>query len=217
MSDPDRASARRAGALGTVGGGLTAASGLLVVAVLQPTTDVPDDRWSYPWSSTALVPVSVAYAVLHLLVLVGLVGFLRTGVAGEGRSTRAGAALALTGLVLFTAAELASIPVRAQQLDDTGAVVVGSLFGAATVLTAVGMIVLGMDTLRARSWHGWRRTVPLATGIWLLVVAALAVTPALAAGVAVYGLLAAALGIAVVTEPGPSPVPARSGPATVQV
>jgi hypothetical protein len=203
MQVPDRGALRRAGVIGTVGGALTAGFGLLVVAVVRPASDVPDDRWSAPWSSTALVPVSIVYAALHLLVLVGVLGVARSGVAGTGRATRTGTAVATAGLVAFAVAELASIPVRDRRLDDTGAVVVGTLFGVATVLTAVGMLVLGVATVRAHRWHGWRRAVPLATGVWLLVLSVLAMTPALAAGVTVYGLLAAALGVALVTRPGP--------------
>ena len=40
--------------------------------------------WSYPWSSAALVPVSLVYAVFHVLVSVGLLGFARSGAAGDG-------------------------------------------------------------------------------------------------------------------------------------
>jgi hypothetical protein len=44
---------------------------------------------------------------------------------------------------------------------------------------------------------------PLATGLWLTVLIALAVAPALSAGVGIYGLFVAALGFAVVTDTDP--------------
>ena len=104
-----------------MGGALTAISGLVVAGIIQPASDVSDDMWSFPWSSDALVPVSVLYAVFHALVLVGLLGFARSGVSGEGRSGRVDTSVAMIGTVLLLVAELASIPVAGQRLDDTGA------------------------------------------------------------------------------------------------
>ena len=49
---------------GLVGAAATAFSGIVVQAAIQPATNVPDDRWSYPWSSAALVPVSLVYIAL---------------------------------------------------------------------------------------------------------------------------------------------------------
>ena len=79
---------------------------------IQPATTVPDDRWSYPWSSAALVPVSLLYTALHVLVFLGLLGFARSGVTGTGRGARLGPALALAGTAVLGAGELASIPIR---------------------------------------------------------------------------------------------------------
>ena len=79
--------------------------------------------------------------------------------------------------------------------------VVGTVFGVATALSAVGFLIAGVASVRAGRWTGWRRVTPLATGVWLTALIALAVTPALSAGVGIYGLLIAALGVAVVTDP----------------
>src|SRR3954464_15091903 len=85
------------GVAGIVGGGLTAVSAAAVAGVVQPASEVPVEMWSYPWSSGALVPVSVAYAVRHLLVAVGLLGFARSGAAGAGRVARLGPLVAVAG------------------------------------------------------------------------------------------------------------------------
>jgi hypothetical protein len=203
---------RRAGILGVLGGALTTLSGVLVQGVVLPASDVSDEMWSYPWESGAFVTVSAVYAVLHALVFVGILGYARSGVAGTGRGARAGTTIALAGTAVLLVAELLSIPVADQRLDDTGPGLVGACFGLGTALSAVGFIVAGVATVRAARWDGWRRFVPLATGVWLAILVGLAMTAALAFGVGLYGLLIAALGVALVTQPTPS-APRQPSPA----
>jgi hypothetical protein len=201
---------RRFGLVGAVGGALTAISGLVVQGIIQPASNVSHEMWSYPWSSGALVPVSLLYAVFHALVFVGILGFASSGVAGPGRGARIGTTVVLAGTVVLFAAELLSIPVADQRLDDTGAGLVGAGFGLGTLLSAVGFIVAGIATARAARWNGWRRFVPLATGIWLAAMVFLTVTSALAITVAIYGILLTALGVALRTQPTPASPRAHS-------
>lgn len=210
MTVPDVSKLRRAGLLGLIGGMLSAISGLVVQGVVQPATDVPDDRWSYPWSSTALVPVSLVFAVFHLLVFAGILGFARSGVAGPGRAAKFGSVIALVGTVVLFVAELLSIPIADQKVDDTGPGLVGACFGLGSLLSAIGFIMAGIATVRAARWVGWRRFVPLASGLWLMALVFLAATPALAIGVTLYGFLVAALGAALLTQPTPSGADPRS-------
>jgi hypothetical protein len=210
MGIPQTTSVRQLGLLGAIGGALTAISGIVVQGVVQPASDVSDEMWSYPWSSDALVPVSLVYAVFHALVFAGILGFARSGAAGPGRGARIGTALALAGTAVLFAAELLSIPIADQRLDDTGPSLVGATFGAGTALSAAGLVVAGIATVRAARWSGWRRFVPLATGIWLAAMIALVATPALAIAVGIYGALLTALGVAVRTQPAPSAPQPRS-------
>jgi len=210
MRIPEPSSIRRAGLLGAVGGALTVISGVVVQGIVQPASDVSDEMWSYPWSSDALVPVSLGYAAFHVLVFVGFLGFARSGVAGPGRSAHVGTVVALTGTAVLFAAEVLSIPIAEQRMDDTGAGLVGACFGLGSLLSAIGFIVAGIATVRAGRWDGWRRFVPLATGIWLAALIGLAVTPALALGVTLYGLFIVALGVALWTQPTPSTPRPRS-------
>jgi uncharacterized membrane protein YphA (DoxX/SURF4 family) len=69
---------------------------------------------------------------------------------------------------------------------------------------ALGFIVAGIATVRARRWDGWRRYVPHATGISFAALIGLAVTPALAIAVALYGICLTAFGVALWTQPTPS-------------
>lgn len=209
MDHSEQQSIRIAGLVGAVGGVLSLVTGAYVQGVVAPASDVSVDMWSYPWSSSALVPVSLVYAVMHGLVLVGILGFSRSGVAGAGRGARVGTMLALVGTAVFVLAELLSIPVAGQRMDDTGASLVGATFGLGSLLSGIGFVLAGIATVRARHWDGWRRFVPLATGLWLAALVGLAMTPVLPVAVAVYGVFIAALGLALWTRPAPSPARPR--------
>jgi hypothetical protein len=210
MNVPEPTTIRRAGLLGAAGGALTVIAGLVVQGIVQPASDVSDELWSYPWSSGALVPVSLVYAVFHALIFIGILGYARSGVAGPGRGARVGTVIALIGTAVLAVAELLSIPIADQRMDDTGAGLVGACFGLGSLLSAIGFIVAGVATVRAARWDGWRRFVPLATGIWLAALVVLATTPALAVGVTLYGVFISALGVALWTQPTPSTPRPRS-------
>ena len=203
-------SIRRAGLLGAIGGALTVISGAIIQGIVQPASDVSNEMWSYPWTSDAYVPVSLVLAALYALVFIGVLGFARSGVAGPGRGARVGTVVALTGTAVFFAAQLLSITVADQRVDLNGAGLVAACFALGGVLSAIGFIVAGIATVRARRWDGWRRYVPLATGIWLVALNILVVTPTLATATAVYGLLLTALGVALWTQPTPSTPRPRS-------
>lgn len=214
MTEANTQSLRRAAMVGIVGAAATAIGGLLVQGIVQPATAVPDERWSYPWSSNALVPVSILWACLHVLVFIGVLGFARSRVAGPSRGARVGVVLALTGTVLLFIGELASIPVRDEHVHDSGAEMVGAVFGVAILLTAGGFLAAGIATLRARLWQGWRRYTPLIVGIWTTALLVLDMTKALPTAVAIYGLCLLALGIALYVQP--TPDPAETPPLIVQ-
>lgn len=213
MSTSTIESIRRAAAAGIAGAVLTVASAMIVQVAVQPSTTVTDTRWSYPWSSGALVPVSLVYAALHGLVIVGLLGFFRSGLGGPSRMARAGLAAAVAGTALLLVGELASIAIRSDRTDDAGAVIVGSVFGAAVALTAIGFLLAGWATMRAGLWEDWRRFTPLATGLWTVVLVGVSFTKALPTGVGIYGLCLLVMFVALYTRPVPSAVPA---PASTQ-
>lgn len=204
MANANIDSLRRAAIIGSIGATATAIGGLVVQVFIQPSTTVSDQRWSYPWSSSALVPISILWASLHVLVFIGVLGFARSRLAGESRGARLGLRLALAGTALLFVGELASIAVRDQQIHDTGAEIVGAIFAIAIVLSAVGFLASGVATMRARLWHGWRRVTPLGVGIWTTALIGLNMTKGLPTAVAVYGLCVLALSVALYTQPIPS-------------
>ncbi len=201
MSTETRSSLRKAAVALIAGALITAVGGAVVQLIVQPSTTVSDDMWSYPWSSDALIAVSLLWALAHLLVAAGLVGLRRSGLAGLSRGAGVGLALAVGGSALLFVAELASLPFRHQQVDDTGPAIVGALFGIATLVSALGLLLAGRATLAAGRWGGWRRLTPVLAGISALILVGLGATEALPAGVAIYGLGLLALGIALYSHP----------------
>jgi PAS domain S-box-containing protein len=124
----------------------------------------------------------------------------------EQRLASSGVALAFAGTAVLLVGELASIPIRNAEIDDTSAGLVGAIFGLASIVSTVGFLVLGRATLRAGVWHDWRRLTPLATGIWLTVLTllSLAVPKVLHGGVGLYGVCLLAMATALYTYPAPS-------------
>ena len=207
--------ALRTAAWALIAGALVQAVGGVVGQVVLASTDVSDELFRYPWTSDAFVVTSVVWAVAFGFAVAGLAGLRASGVAGPTRAARNGLTAALVGTALFVVAELASIPVREQQASDGGAGLVGALFGLATVLTGAGLTVAGVAAVRARRWEGWRRFTPLAYGVWMLVMLGVVWTKAGPSGIAVFGILQLALGVALLTRPTPlasAPTGARPAP-----
>jgi hypothetical protein len=204
LADLHAAGVHRAAVTGIVGAAATLVAGVFVALVVQPRSDVPEDRFSFPWSAAALVPVSVLFAVLHVLVLMGIVGLVSSGLAGTSRPAWVGGWLAVGGTGVLAVAEIASIAVRQQLMDDTGAGLVGALFGLGTVSSMLGFLVLGATTLRSGRWPGWSRFAPLATGLALIALMGLMMTPALAVGVGMYGVLLLGVFLGLARRTGPT-------------
>jgi hypothetical protein len=198
----------RRAAIGFMGAAAaTAVAGAVLQFGLQPATELSDDMWRYPWSSSgAFVAFSLFSALLHGLVIVGLVAFGRSGAAGRSRAASTGVGLAVAGTALLLVGELASIPIRNAEIDDTGAEIVGAIFGLGGTLSTVGFLLVGRATLRAGVWRDWGRFTPLAVGIWLtaLTLLTLAVPKALHGGVGLYGVCLLAMATALYTHPAPS-------------
>lgn len=186
-------SVRRAAAVGITGALITAVGGAVVQLVVQPSTTVSDEMWSYPWSSDALVPVSLLWAVAHVLVAVGILGLQRSAVTGPTRAGRGGLWVALVGTGLLFVGELGSVAISDARVEDTSAMIIGTFFGVGTLLSAVGFLLAGTATLSAATWRGWRRYAALITGLWTTVLLGLSFTKALPAGVGIYGLCLLAL------------------------
>ncbi|BAL87645.1 hypothetical protein AMIS_24250 [Actinoplanes missouriensis 431] len=194
---------RQAAVCAVAGGALTAVAGIVVQAVVVPNSTVSEQLWSYPWPSDQFTLVSILYAIFHVLVCVGMAGFARSGLAGDGRVARIGAWMAFGGTVVLFAAELASIPVGDQLIEERGPSAVGAMFGVGTVVAAIGFLLAGVTTLRAGRWQGWRRFTPLVAGLTLVAITGSVGTDVMSASIAAYGIGALGLGLAMLTQPDP--------------
>jgi heme/copper-type cytochrome/quinol oxidase subunit 1 len=179
--------------------GTVFADGAFLTAAYRGASPVSDDRLSYPWTGATALTTSVVWGTAQLLLTLGLVAFARSD-AITGRAGRRGAWVAVAGSALYVLAHAVSIPFHDADLSDGGAIVALTLFGVGTLLTAVGMVVAGLDVRRTAAWRGWHRLVPLALGIWMVVMMPLQFTPLLVVAVAVYAALAIAFGVAMVEE-----------------
>jgi hypothetical protein len=191
-----RQSLRRAGGACVVGATVLAVSGVLT-QVVAASTDVSPQAWSYPWSTQASMWVSLVWGVAQSLLVAGVVGLRRSGAAGSTRTASVGLWLAMAGTVLIVVGHLGSIPTASQNLDDTGAQLVGGVFALGTVVSAVGLVLAGTAVARTRRWHGWRRFMTLAAGVWTVALLGLQLTVALPLAVAVYAMCFAGIGAAV--------------------
>lgn len=147
---------------------------------------------SAPDRSAAFYAAEIAWLVVHALVLVGILGLLRSGVTGSLQWGRVGLQLAAFARVLFFAFEIAAIVRGTDEL---------AVFPVAVIGTGLGMLIGGSAIVRAGCLRGWRKFAPLAVGAYPF----LAIVPVFAATgsrppdllVAGWGLTLIAVGLAV--------------------
>ena len=199
--DATTRSVRQWAMVGIVGGFATLVGGVTMQAAVVPRTSVDPELWTYPWEGGAFVVVTILYAVFHAMVFGGLWGFRLSGLAGPGRGARTGHALALTGTTLLAVAEGLSLLWVGQRMDAAGPTVTAAVFGLGTLLSAAGFVTLGITTLRAGQWAGWRRRTPLVLGVWTTLLLLAVATPFGAAGIGIYGGLLTMLFAALYTQP----------------
>jgi hypothetical protein len=134
----------------------------------------------------------------HLGELAAVIALALSGAAGTGLLGRIGLGVAALGQVLLAVAELV-YPANPDLGDP--------LFMVAPLLSGVGMVLAGIAVLRSGRWTGWHRVVPLAVGIWVLVVMTPVVIasggpPALVAllAIAAWDVLWLLVGVSVLAE-----------------
>jgi len=103
----------------------------------------------------------VLVSLIHALVLLGIIGLVRSGAAGNGWLAKIGLGLALLGGALFIPAEL--ILLGNNTLGN-------SLDGLCAVMMAVGFTLVGIPVIQAHRWHGWHRFTPLLAGLYIFLV-----------------------------------------------
>lgn len=109
-------------------------------------------------SDSFSLSIRVGGAFAFLLLLIGLVGFARSGAAGDLSFGRMGIGLALIGQAL-------TIPYELFQPD----LLYPALGIAAGLLIGIGMLLSGVAVLQANQWQTWRKFTPIIYGLYPLV------------------------------------------------
>ncbi|MCY4726428.1 hypothetical protein NYO98_09065 [Nocardioides sp. STR2] len=200
-TQPLRADLRAALAPGllTVIAGAVQGDGALITAAYRNASPVSDEQLSYPWEGATAITTSLIWGITQVLIVVGLMAFARSG-AAPTTAGRVGGRLAVAGALLYVIAHALSLVAYDAPLDDPLAVAVLSSFGVGTLLTAVGLVIAGIATLRSGAWSGWRRYTPLVLGAWMVAMMPLQLTPALPLAVGIYALAVMGLGLALIVE-----------------
>ena len=159
-----------------IGSGLIGVAAGLVTVLYSPA--VPSEQWSYPFTTSMQWMVSIVLAVAHALTALGFLGILKARPYADSRAATITLQLAVAGFVLLVIAELLSGAIGGEDVDSATAAWVGTLFGVASVLTAIGGLVAGTVIARARRWTGLGAWALLASGVLMVVL----VTPANATG-----------------------------------
>lgn len=94
---------KTAGLLSLVGA-IIGAIGGLVTGFLPPS--VSSDWYSYPYTPAGFVVAQFVFILNHLLLLVGMLGLIRSGAAGRGLLGRVGLWISVVGWATLTLCEV---------------------------------------------------------------------------------------------------------------
>jgi hypothetical protein len=193
----DKAFLRRAGALCAIGG---------LIAVVGTawgfSQEVPaaDAAISAPQSAGTFQALELLWTLTHVLTFFGALGLARSGLAADSRAGRVGTRLAVVGMAAIIPSELAFIPFATSTDSDLGPILASTVIGVASMVAGAGFVVAGIVVLRARTWPGSARFLPLLTGLWVF----LGLTPLVIAdgrlfyvGIGIWNALLALLGLAI--------------------
>ena len=121
-------------------------------------------------ATTGFVIAQAWFTVHHLGLIVGLVALAVSGAVGAGRVARAGAWLAVTGMVMLTGAEVLAMRDADWSNDAANAGLMGTSYGVSCTVIGIGMLMAGVGVLRADVWSDWHRWTPLVIGVTQFVV-----------------------------------------------
>jgi hypothetical protein len=199
----------RSGKLGFITGVLGA---LGAVFMLAWPAQSQEGVLHYPFTIAGFRIIQAWFFVHHLGLVTLLVALALSGAVGRSRVARAGAWLGVIGMGMLAGMELFAMQYAEWNTKAANKSTMGAGYGITTSLIGLGMLVAGVGVLRAGTWSGWRRWIPLLLGVTLFLV----VTPGMFGGFVIARLaigfwmaLFAALGWAVVVEADRSRVQAR--------
>ena len=106
---------------------------------------------------------ALAYAIFGLGGICGIAGLIQLNALGPKTTARAMGFLPMIGFAAFVLGD----GLRAAGLLTADTPVLGVFAAIGWIAMLAGMLVVGILTIAAKSWHGWRRFVPLLTIVML--------------------------------------------------
>ncbi len=106
---------------------------------------------------------ALAYALYGIGGICGIAGLIKRNALGTKATARAMGFLPMIGFAAFVLGD----GLRAAGLLPPDAPIYGMVAGIAWLTMLAGMLVVGILTVAAKSWHGWRRFIPLLTVVML--------------------------------------------------
>lgn len=191
---------RMAGLLCLIGGVIGVISAF-VMAFFPPA--VSPDSYSYPFTPTGFLVAQFVFMSNHVLLLVGILGLARSGVAGTGLLGRVGLWISVTGMAALTLCEVGAMTLASSPYPSPGTDFMDMAYGVASILIGIGLTLVGVAVMRAGEWAGWRRFVVLVCGVAVIVIVIPGVFGPFLAGrlvLAAWMLMFAALGWALYTR-----------------
>jgi hypothetical protein len=141
----------RASTASTLSGLLGVVAGIITLVQVAVGSDVPHDQWSAPAGTTFFLFFSVGLAIAHILSAIGFTGVVRLDPHSGSRAASVTLWVSIAGLYLLAVAEVCSGLIGGRSDDSGAAAAVGTIFGVASLLSAVGGLVAGPILLR-RGW-----------------------------------------------------------------
>jgi len=147
----------------------TAGLGLIVGSIIGIGVGVKEALFPTPFGTVQNVIMQAIVIIANTLVLIGVIGLVRSGAAGESRLAKIGLRIAVLASALFLPFE-----VLVTVNEELG----GALLGLTALVQGLGLLLAGIAVLRAGRWSRWRRFTPLLCGLYtfLILIPALALS-----------------------------------------
>jgi hypothetical protein len=138
--------------------GLLGAAQAIVILAWPP--QVPDTRFSYPFTGTGYVVAQLSFFVQHLPLVAAMAALPRLPAVRRSRIATIGIVVAALGLGLLCLNELFAISAHDVATGSDHADLVETLYGPPVILIGIGLLVSGVVLL-------CRGTAPWAAAAWM--------------------------------------------------
>lgn len=187
-------------ALGLIVAAATQIDAAITTNAFRSASPAPTDGLNFPWYGGLAGEIFTWWSFSELFVAIGFGAFARSSALRHSRLGRNGAWAAAVAAGLIAVANFLSAANADAMTSDGNAKAIMGLFAASAIIMGVGLTMAGIVLLRSGAWSGISRFVPLANGVWPLLMSPLAPTPFLTTALGILAALQVALGAAMITQ-----------------